>query len=136
MKEYNIESYMNKACIHFEVETVDGQEDGYVEVFAGYELMEKLKNYFTEDYDSLFEDDPLDSGLPAMYVRLKHIEYKSNQKGIDMKMIIDGDDAAHVNFNLSTQNLEDENARKVAMIREVLDFDNEAEYSLLRELFN
>lgn len=114
----------------------DGQEDGYVEVFAGYELMEKLKNYFTEDYVSLFENNPLDSGLPAMYVRLKHIEYKTDQNGIDMKMVIDGDDVAYINLNLSTQNLEDENAKKVAMIREVLDFDSEAEYSLLRELFN
>lgn len=136
MKEYNIEAYMDKARIHFEVETVDGQEDDYVEVFEGYELMEKLKCYFTEDYESLFEDDPLDSGLPPIHVELKRIEYVTNQEGINMKMVIDGDDCAHLDLQFSTQKLEDENAKKVAMIREVLDFDKEAEYSLLRELFN
>ena len=130
-KEYEMSFPLMDARMHFLIETVDGEEETCVMVCEGFELIERMKQYVTEDYKKLFEDET----MHVHYARLRYIEYNHEQNGVKINLKIDGDDVSMANVKFDTHVLEDENAKKVAMIREVLDFDHEAETSLLRELF-
>lgn len=129
-KEYELSFPLTKARIHFLIETVDGEEETYVEVWEGFELIERIKQYATEDYKNLFENEL----MPVFYAHLQYIEYNHEQDGANFTFKIKGNDTSTAKVKFNTSVLEDENAKKVAMIREVLDFDPEAETSLLREL--
>ncbi len=129
-KEYEMSFPLLNARMHFLIETVDGEEETYVDICEGFELIERMKQYATEDYKKLFEDEP----MHIHYARLRYIEYNHEKDGVNINIKIDGDDVSTAKVKFDTGVLEDENAKKVAMIREVLDFDPEAETSLLREL--
>lgn len=130
-KEYEISFPLAKARMHFLIETVDGEEETFVEVWEGFELIERMKQYATEDYKKLFENE----SMPVHYAHLQYIEYNHDQDGANFNFKINGDDISTAKVKFNTNVLRDENAKKIAMIREVLDFDPEAETSLLRELF-
>lgn len=115
--------------MHFEVGNVDGSEDVVVDTFLGYDLIGKIGLFSKSDFKTLFKEE----ALPVFHARLKYIEIVHEQDGVKFNMRLDGDDSASVDLTFTPQLLKDDNAKKIAMIREVLDFDNEAESSLLRD---
>ncbi|MEX3623522.1 hypothetical protein [Viridibacillus arvi] len=131
MKENEIVANGLFARLNFKIETNDGEEEIYIEVIAGYELMQKLGLFFKEKYIEIFEGE-----YDYIYdAKLVSIEYIHKVNGLDINMSISTDEAATLKLKFDAKTLEDKNAKKIAMIREVLDFDKEAEQSVLRELF-
>lgn len=128
-KEQELIFNPKEARMHFLIENIDGQEETHVDVWEGYELIERLTQYGNEDFETLFENE----SLPVNYARLLYVEYKHQQDGVDFSFRINGDDMSTAKVKFNTQTLEDENAKKIAMIREILDFDDEAEVSLLTD---
>ena len=127
-KENEINFYVHDAIMCFTIENGDGEDDVDVLTNTGYELMEKLEWYYTKEYDNIF-------GESVHYAYLKYIQVTHEQEGVKFSLRLNGDDGAYGNLSFKTDALKDENERKIAMIREVLDFDPEAETSLLREMF-
>lgn len=129
-KEYEMGFPLLNARMHFLIETVDGEEETFVDVCAGYELIERMKQFAMGDYKKLFENE----SLPVHYAHLKYIEYNHDQDGVNISFKIDSDDVSTANLKFDTSVLKDENAIRIALIREILDYDSEAETSLLRDL--
>ncbi|MBG9732272.1 hypothetical protein ABD87_22875 [Lysinibacillus sphaericus] len=120
------------ARLNFTVETVDGDEETYVEVHTGYELMEKLRLYLTKEYTKIFNDD-----YPYVsFAHLKGIEYSHTTNEVNVKFYISTDDSASLNLAFDTNVLQDANAKKIALFREIIDYDNESENILLHKLLN
>lgn len=130
-KEHEMSFPLTTARMHFLIETVDGEEETFVEVFEGFDLIQKLQQYATQNYKALFEEE----SMPVHYAHLRYIEYKHEQDGVNVRFKIDAEDTASATVAIKPSVLQDENAKKIAMIREVLDFDKEAESSVLRDLF-
>lgn len=105
----------------------DGGED-VIYAISGYELFDTLKAFYEKQYEKLF-------GQYVFHVEIVSIKYKFNNSDIQFALNIGTDDVAQAQLSFNKQVVFDENAKKIAMIREVLDFDKEAESSLLRELF-
>lgn len=129
-KENAMNFYVSEANMYFEIENVDGEDEVVVETSTGYELIEKIGQYEKEEFDKLFESEE----LPVFHARLKYILITHEQDGIKFNLKLNGDDGAYADLTFKREVLRDKNAKKIAMIREVLDFDKEAESSLLREL--
>lgn len=91
-------------------------------------MIQTLRLFFEGNYKELF-------GEHVFQAEIISIKYYFKQNDVDFEMLIGTDDAATVKLTFDNMTLQDENAKKIAMIREVLDFDKEAERSLLRELF-
>lgn len=117
----------SKARLVFSIETGDGIEETYVDVEMGYQLDEKLKLYYTGNYKELF-------GVGVFYAELLRIEYIHESEDIDFKMVIGNDDAPNVELSFKTDKLQGENAKKISLIREIIDYDRESENSLLHKL--
>lgn len=116
------------AIIEFISGQFDDEEIHHVDISSGHELFEKLQLFYEGKYEELF-------GFPVFDVRINGIEYHTEQKGIEFSLKIGTDDAAQAVITFHKQTLHDENAKKIALIREIIDYDPEAEYSLLRETF-
>lgn len=128
-KENEMNFYVHDAILCFIVENCEGEEEEVdVQTSTGYELMEKLEWYYTKDYDKIF-------GENFHYAYLRYIKVIHEQDGVKFSFRLNGDDGAYGKLLFNTDALKDENEQKIAMIREVLDFDPEAETSLLREKF-
>lgn len=127
-KENEMNFYVHDAILCFTIENSDGEEEVDVQSSTGYELMEKLEWYYTKAYDKIF-------GESFHYVYLNYIQITHEQDGVKFNLRLNGDDGAYGKLSFNTDVLEDENERKIAMIREVIDFDPESETSLLREMF-
>lgn len=106
----------------------EDEEEHVIYVTCGYELFDTLKAFYEKKYEELF-------GYPVFHVEIVSIKYLFNNNDVQFTLNIGTDDAAQAQLSFNQQVVFDENAKKIAMIREVLDFDKEAECSLLRELF-
>ena len=130
MKENEIVIGGLTACLNFSVETVDGDQETYVEVHTGYELLEKLSLYLIKDYTKIFNDD-----YPYVsFAHLKGIEYSYSTNEVNFQFYISTDDSASLNLKFDTTVLHGVNAKKIALLREIIDFDNESENILLHQL--
>lgn len=116
------------ATMEFVSGHLEDEETHCIHIDSGYELFEKLQLFYEGKHEELF-------GRRVFDVSITKITYHASQKGTDFKMVIGTDDSACVMLNLNKQALQDENAQKIAMIRELIDYDPEAEVSLLREKF-
>lgn len=128
-KEQEMNFYVSDAKMVFDIENVDGEEEVILETSTGYELFEKIGLYEKQNYKKLFENE----SLPVNHAHLKYVLITHEQDGIKFNLRLNGDDGAYAKLTFNQEKLNDENANKVAMMREILDFDREAETSLLRE---
>lgn len=133
MRENVIEIGGLVARMNFRIETVDGEEEkAFIEADAGYALMEKLRLYAIGEYTTIFENEY----SHVHYAELISINYQLKAKGVDIDMSISTDDSASIKLTFDTRSLEDKNAQKIALMREIIDFDPETENYLLKQLMN
>lgn len=128
MNEMNL--YISEAKMYFDIENVDGEEEVVVETTTGYELFDKIAQYNKKDFEELFQNE----SVPVLFAQLKYIQLVQEQNGIKFNLKLDADDGAYGSLIFQRETLQDENAKKLEMIREIIDYDPEAESSLLRDL--
>lgn len=116
------------AKINFVIDPHEDEEYRSVEINSGYELFESLKLYYEGKYEELF-------GFVAFDVVLLGIDYILKNNELDFKLKIGTDDNAQGELVLNTESLKDENAKKIKMIRDIVDYDLESEDYLLKEWY-
>lgn len=129
-QEFEMNFGVLDARMKFTVENVDGETETYVDIHSGYELFERMKQYATEDFKTLFENE----SLPVFFATLQNIEFKHEQEDVKFRMSITDDDVPYCNLRFSPKTLQDENAKKISLIREIVDYDRESENGLLHQL--
>lgn len=117
------------ATIEFFAEEEEDHPDGLsVSVHSGYELFEKLQLFYENKYEELF-------GYPVYNIHMEKILFHSKNDEVNFSLSVNSDDDMYGKLEVNRTKLEDKNAQTIAMIREVIDFDPEAEGSLIQKLF-
>lgn len=98
----------------------------YLEVLMGYELDNALKLYYNGKVEQLF-----DNIYHAQLIRIEYFHYSTD---IAFRMSIGMDDSPNIELSLNTNNLQDSNAKRLSLIRDIINFDSETENVLLKEL--
>ncbi|MFY0516352.1 hypothetical protein ACOMCU_00780 [Lysinibacillus sp. UGB7] len=117
------------ATIEFFAEEEEDHPDGLsVLVYSGYELFEKLRLFYENKYEELF-------GYPVYNIHLDRVIFKSQNDEVDFTLNVNSNDDMYGKLKVNPTKMADKNAQTIAMIREVIDFDPEAEDSLIRKFF-
>ncbi|MBG9693298.1 hypothetical protein ABD91_21420 [Lysinibacillus sphaericus] len=117
------------ATIEFFAEEEEDHPDGLsVNVYSGYELFEKLRLFYENKYEELF-------GYLVFNIHMERILFHSQNNEVNFSLSVNSQDDMYGNLKVDPTKLGDKNALTIAMIREVIDFDPEAEDSLIRKHF-
>lgn len=124
IKKENEMVFTPEGQVKFFIETVEGEQEVVkISFFAGYELKDILELYFKKDFKTLFKDE----SEPVSFAEWRGITYLNKTDDVQFEMNIPTGDIALVKLSFSKDKLNDENAKKIQQIRDIIDFDPESE---------
>ena len=123
--ENTMEFQPSYAKVWFQSDDFESGYD-YIEIDSGYELDSLLRDYYTNNINNLFDD--------VYHALLFRIEYFHKTQDVNFEMKIGMDDAPNIELSFNTDKLKGFNSKGLSLIRDIIDYNNETENTLLKKL--